>query len=63
MAICLFCASPIKQLRRAVSRRNNLLNTEDLGGVLRRALSSASLSGAPMEEECLLCPLTPKIVR
>ena len=67
MAICLFCAGPIKKLRRtvdSVTKKKPILNTsEDLGGALRGVLSLTSLSCTPIGQECLLCPVTPKIVR
>jgi len=60
--ICLFCVSPLEELRRTVNEGNGLLNTfEGLGGALR-ALSLTSLSRAPIGQNCLLCPVTPKIV-
>ncbi|KAF8345609.1 hypothetical protein F5887DRAFT_1074331 [Amanita rubescens] len=60
--ICLFCVSPLEELRRTVTEGNGLLNTfEGLGGALR-ALSLTSLSRAPIGQNCLLCPVTPKIV-
>jgi len=60
--ICLFCVSPLEELRRTVTEGNGLLNTfEGLGGALR-ALSLTSLSRAPVGQNCLLCPVTPKII-